>query len=67
MERPFSGRFGSSCHVRFDFNERGERATHQSFVEVHHDLPPERSCQLRQVRQVLAVVFDGFPRYADYG
>ncbi|HWB01605.1 MAG TPA: Imm10 family immunity protein [Verrucomicrobiales bacterium] len=50
--------------VRFDLNERGKRATHQSIVEIRHSLALEQSLQLRQV---LALVFDGFPRYADCG
>jgi hypothetical protein len=52
------------ARIRFDFNQQGSLATHQSHVEVHHDSPPERSWQLRQV---LGVVFDGHPRYADFG
>ena len=50
--------------LRFDMNERGAEAMQQTFVEVVHDLPPERSWQMRQV---LAVVFDGLNRYADCG
>jgi hypothetical protein len=49
--------------IRFDLNENGRRNLQQDHVEVVvHDLPPER---LLQMRQVLALVFDGFPRYID--
>lgn len=54
----------SPTALRFDLNEKGAEAMKRTFVEVVHDLPPHRS---RQMRQVLAVVFDGFDRYADCG
>jgi hypothetical protein len=50
--------------IRIDFNERGEQSTQRRFIEIHHDLPPDRSWQLRQM---LGLVFDGFARYADLG
>ena len=48
--------------IRFDLNENGRRNLQQHNVEVVHDLPSER---LLQMTQVLALVFEGFPRYND--
>lgn len=48
--------------IRFDLNEKGRHNLQQDFVEVVHDL---RQVQLFQLRQVLALVFEGFPRYTD--
>jgi hypothetical protein len=50
--------------IRFDFNQQGVQAIHQTHIEVHHDSPPERCWQLRQV---LGVVFDRHPCYAVHG
>ena len=50
--------------IRFDLTEKGVRCLRVPFVEVSHDLPPERS---RQMRMVLRDIFVGLEGFADLG
>jgi Immunity protein 10 len=50
--------------IRFDLTEKGVRSLRVPFVEVSHDLPPERS---HQMRMVLRDIFVGLERFADLG
>ncbi|MES2709895.1 MAG: Imm10 family immunity protein [Verrucomicrobiota bacterium] len=50
--------------IRFDLSEQGAGALQTQFIEITHDLPPERS---HQMRLILGEMFTGFQRYADLG
>ena len=45
-----------------ELNEKGAANVGSGELTIDHDLPPERSHQLSMV---LAVIFDGFERFAD--
>jgi hypothetical protein len=48
--------------MRIDLNEHGFAALKVATIEIHHDLSPAHSWQMRQV---LAIVLDGFAPCSD--